>query len=99
MGATVEKVTLAYSVITEFDSLTSSISHCESPLNPRRHFFHYFVPAEVSPFCWARRMRGLSDTPLQIEVVRHRYIEPILSDAPCIFLSCEWMTMLCDQQL
>lgn len=26
MGATVEKVTLAYSVITEFDSLTSSIS-------------------------------------------------------------------------
>lgn len=44
-------------------------------------------------------MRGLSDTPLQIEVGRHRYIEPILSDAPCIFLSCEWMTMLCDQQL
>lgn len=26
MGATVQKVTLAYSVITEFDSLTSSIS-------------------------------------------------------------------------
>lgn len=26
MGATVEKVTLAYSVITELDSLTSSIS-------------------------------------------------------------------------
>lgn len=26
MGATVEKVTLAHSVITEFDSLTSSIS-------------------------------------------------------------------------
>lgn len=59
MGATVEKVTLAYSVITEFDSLTSGIS--------------------------ARRMRGLSDTPLQTEVGRHRYIEPILSDAPCIF--------------
>lgn len=72
MGTTVEKVALAYSVITEFDSLTSSIS--------------------------ARRMRGLSETPLQIEVGRHRYIEPILSDAPCIFLSCEWMTMLCDQQ-
>lgn len=72
MGATVEKVALAHSIIAEFDSLTSSIS--------------------------ARRMRGLSETPLQIEVGRHRYIEPILSDAPCIFLSCEWMTMLCDQQ-
>lgn len=50
MGATVEKVALAYSIIAEFDSLTSSIS--------------------------ARRMRGLSETPLQIEVGRHRYIEP-----------------------
>lgn len=46
MGATVEKVTLAYSVITEFDSLTSGISvpggahqlvqHC-AHLGLRRH--------------------------------------------------------------
>ena len=72
MGATVEKVALSYSVITEYDSLTSSFS--------------------------ARRMRGLYETPLQIEVGRHRYIEPILSDSPCIFLRGEWMTMLCDQQ-
>lgn len=46
MGTTVEKVTLAYSVITEFDSLTGSISvpggahqlvqHC-AHLGLRRH--------------------------------------------------------------
>lgn len=33
-------------------------THCESPLNPRRHFFHYFVPVEVSPFCCWEELEG-----------------------------------------